>query len=95
MVGKKILVNRNPIFGKCPKCKAIDTLHRSRPRKITERILSLIPVWKIYRCKTCGWRGYRMAITFSSNSLRLLFLYGLLILITAFVVRLVLSYVIK
>ncbi len=95
MAVSKILISKNPIFDKCPKCKEWDSLHRSRARSLGENIIKMIPLWNIFRCKACGWRGYRFTFTFTTESLKVIGLYVVLIFIAAFIVRFALSYFIK
>lgn len=87
MARDKILFYRNPQFSKCPSCKSIGTLHRSRARNTWEQIVRKITFIKIYRCKECGWRGYRSTLIFTKKSLKTLLLYVFLMLITAYLAQ--------
>ncbi len=95
MAVNKIIISKNPIFDKCPSCKEWGSLHRSRARTLMENIFKMFPLWNIFRCKECGWRGYRFTFTFTSKSLRVVSLYCVLIFITVIIVRFALSYFIK
>ncbi|MGE5401551.1 MAG: hypothetical protein ACM3S2_14210 [Ignavibacteriales bacterium] len=77
---------RNPTFDRCPSCRKTGVLHRSRTRNIKEAIVKKVSPYGLYRCKDCGWRGYRAKVTFTSRSLVNLFYYGLIILAAGFVV---------
>jgi predicted RNA-binding Zn-ribbon protein involved in translation (DUF1610 family) len=87
----KIIVVKDPVFGKCPDCGAIGTLHRSRARNTKERLIKALTPFKIYRCKKCGWRGYRSTVTLTMGSLKALLFYLILGAITAWIVRFVIT----
>jgi hypothetical protein len=84
MSAPKVLFHRNPQFAKCPSCKAVGTLHRSRAKTMIEQILRRITFLKTYRCKTCGWRGYRSTLILTRKSVKNLVIYITLILLTAY-----------
>lgn len=65
-----ILFRLDPTYSKCPSCNAINSLHRSRARKFSEKIIKVVGFLKIYRCKNCGWRGIRSTIVITSKSLK-------------------------
>lgn len=87
MTLSKVLIHRNPQYGKCPACKKTGTLHRSRSHNIFEQIVQLVSIIKIYRCKECGWRGFRSIIVITKKSVKSIFVYLVLILFAAFIVR--------
>ena len=89
----KIIVSKNPVFDKCPSCGAIGTLHRSRARNVKEQIIKAVTPFKLYRCKKCGWRGYRSTITLTIGSLKAVLLYLFLAAITALIVRFAMKFV--
>jgi predicted RNA-binding Zn-ribbon protein involved in translation (DUF1610 family) len=89
----KIIVSKNPVFDKCPECGAIGTLHRSRARNTKEMLIKALTPFKLYRCKKCGWRGYRSTITLTLGSLKALLLYLVLALITAYIVLFAMKFV--
>ena len=92
----KVLVHRNPQFGKCPSCKSIGTLHRSRTKTMFEQIIRRTTFLKTYRCKECGWRGFRSTLIITRKSARHIFIYLIIIIITALIARyLILSFVLK
>ncbi|MBI1939020.1 MAG: hypothetical protein HYS25_12990 [Ignavibacteriales bacterium] len=62
-------------------------LQKSHARNMTEQIIKKLSFYKIYRCKECGWRGYISTITFSWQAFKAAFVYAFLILITAYVVK--------
>ncbi|MGE5432572.1 MAG: hypothetical protein ACM3QX_15925 [Syntrophomonadaceae bacterium] len=77
---------KNPAFDKCPSCQKTGVLHRSRARNIKEQLVKKFTFYSLYRCKGCGWRGYRSKLRVTSRSFANLFYYGLIILAAAFVV---------
>ncbi|MGE5402462.1 MAG: hypothetical protein ACM3S2_18860 [Ignavibacteriales bacterium] len=77
---------KNPAFDKCPSCRKTGVLHRSRTRNILEAIAKKVTPYGLYRCKDCGWRGFRSKIIVTSKSLVNLFYYGLIILAAGYVV---------
>ena len=82
-----VLIHWNPQFGKCPNCKSIGTLHRSRTKNMFEQIIRRISFFKTYRCKECGWRGFRSTLIFTRKSIRQVFIYLIIIIITAIIAR--------
>ena len=87
MTLSKVLIHRNPQFGKCPACKKSGTIHRSRSRSVLEQIAQLTSIIKIYKCKECGWRGFRSTLVITKKSVQSIFAYLVLIIIAAFIVR--------
>ena len=45
----------------CPKC-ASSRLHRSHVRKMTERVRKHLTDKRLFRCETCGWRGWNAIV---------------------------------
>jgi hypothetical protein len=90
MVISRVFISRNPQFGSCPVCKKAGVLHRSRPRTMFEQIIHRITFLKNYRCKECGWRGFRSTIVITKKSLKSLSFYALLMIITALIARYIL-----
>ncbi len=86
-----IIVDKNPLFDKCPDCRELGVLHRSRARNTKERIIKSTTFFKLYRCKKCGWRGYRSTLTITRQSVKVLFYYLLLAVFVGFIVRFVLT----
>lgn len=92
----KVLIHRNPQFGRCPKCKSAGTLHRSRTQNMFEQIIRRTTFLKTYRCKECGWRGFRSTLIFTKKSIRQIIIYMMMIVVAAFIIRyLILNFVIK
>lgn len=87
MAVTKVLYHRNPQFSKCPSCKSVGTLHRSRSRNMFEQIVRRTSFFKTYRCKECGWRGFRSTIILTKRSVRSIVIYLILILITAYMAQ--------
>ncbi|MFA7287860.1 MAG: hypothetical protein WC055_03170 [Melioribacteraceae bacterium] len=91
MKNLKIFIHSNPQFGRCPSCNEIGTLHRSRARSMKEQIIKKITFFKLFRCRECGWRGFRSTFSFTTQSVKSIILYLAMILTTAFIIRLVLT----
>ncbi|MEG8945848.1 hypothetical protein [Rosettibacter firmus] len=83
----KLFTNINPLYIKCPECKSALTLHSSHSRNMKEQIIKRLTFFKIYRCKECGWRGYLSTYRFTKDSLKVLLLYGLIVLLSAYIIR--------
>jgi hypothetical protein len=80
-----ILVRFNPQFGRCPKCKSIGHLRRSRSHNMWEQIVRKTTIMKLFRCQECGWRGFRSTLIITKKSFKTIFLYLILILVTVIV----------
>lgn len=76
---------KNHLVKQCPSCGLADTLRRSHSRNTKEKFFNHWTFYKTYRCKNCGWRGYLTAISFSFSSLKILFFFLVIIVLTAFV----------
>ena len=91
MVSQGLIFKKNPIYEKCPSCGASSTLRNSRPRKFNEKIIKRITLYGLYRCKKCGWRGYRTKFILTTKSVKNIFVYITLILISAFIIHQILK----
>lgn len=91
MANLNLLFYRNPVFDKCPNCDKMGTLHRSRARGSWEQFLKNFTIFKLYRCKNCGWRGKRSTIIYTKRTVKNIFIYLVLAGIAAVVIRLVLT----
>ena len=87
MATSKVLINRNPQFSRCPDCNKVGSLHRSRSRNMFEQIIRHTTFLKTYRCKECGWRGFRSTLVVTKKSIKALAIYFILIIITAYLAR--------
>ncbi len=86
----KVIYYKDPGFEKCPECGNI-TLHRSRSRNLFEKFLKRFTFFKIYRCRSCGWRGYRSTLTLTMGSFKDVFIILILLGITAILVLFVIK----
>ena len=44
---------------RCPQCKTVGRVNRSKSRTFGEKVrLRLIPIYGVYRCHNCNWRGW-------------------------------------
>ena len=80
------LFYRNSQFGTCPACKATGVLQRSHTKNMFEQIIRKVTLFKPYRCKECGWRGFKFTISFSKKIFKRIVYYIFLMLIAAFIV---------
>lgn len=87
----RVLINKNPLYDKCPSCGEYGTLHRSRPRGVKEELIKTLTFFKPFRCRTCGWRGFRTMLTITRESLRTLLIYTIVVVIAALVVKTLIS----
>lgn len=87
----KIIDYRNPVLAKCPECKTFGKMRRSRSRTLLEQIIKRMTHFRIYSCENCDWRGYRSTLVFARNSLKSLFIYFVLMLVTAYIVYFILQ----
>lgn len=71
----KALFKKDPLFDNCPSCKSQGTLRRSHSRNNTERFANHFTIYKTYRCKKCGWRGYLKTLTFTTRTLTAILFY--------------------
>lgn len=43
----------------CPHCHTAGKVHRSLPRTLREKLMRIfVPVYGVYRCHNCNWRGW-------------------------------------
>jgi hypothetical protein len=87
MARAKVLFHRNPQFAKCPRCGEFGTLHRSRAKNMQEQIIRRLTFFKTYRCKECGWRGFRSTLVLTKKSIKSLLIYIVLIALTAYLAQ--------
>ncbi|MHC1737324.1 MAG: hypothetical protein AB9882_04885 [Ignavibacteriaceae bacterium] len=87
----KILHKIDPSFSRCPACKGIGNLNRSRARTLKEKILKGTKIFRIYRCSDCGWRGIKFSFGVTKNFAKRLFYMAIVIVITAYIVSYFLS----
>lgn len=68
---------------RCPACKIVGRVHRSRTRSLREKIITtMAPVLSVYRCHNCNWRGWLPRSNSSQGKVRLVMgAYILLVLI--------------
>ncbi len=91
MVTQGLLFKKNPIYDKCPSCASISSLRKSHSRTFWERIIKNSTPFGVYRCKKCGWRGYRIRFILTKKSLKNAFIYLILVLVSAFIVNQILK----
>ncbi|HZW38679.1 MAG TPA: hypothetical protein VFF33_05210 [Ignavibacteriaceae bacterium] len=75
MKNQYIIFKKNPVFGKCPSCNKVNTLHHSKIRNFKEMLTKNFTFFKMYRCSQCGWRGYLSTLTLTKTSLKNIAIY--------------------
>lgn len=86
-MGKNGLVFRkNPLYENCPSCNTLGSLRKSRTRNLKEKTVKLVSNYGIYRCKNCGWRGYRSKFILTKQSIKNSVVYIFIIAIVAYIV---------
>lgn len=91
MPGSTIFIKRDAVFQKCPDCRTAGYIRASRSRNLIETIVKKITFFKIYRCKKCGWRGYKSSIVLTSESFKTLLMYLFVALICAYAVKFIIK----
>ncbi len=81
----KSVILKDPLFRSCPSCKALSTLRRSHSRNVKEKLVNHFTIYKTYRCKQCGWRGYLKTLTINSSSLKVFALYIVILVLSALI----------
>jgi hypothetical protein len=94
LAGKIWTLRGNPLYSKCPSCLSENTLRNSHTRSTNEKILKTISWFDIYRCKKCGWRGWKSNYQLTARILRKVFFYFLLMLLASFIVLNILKLVV-
>lgn len=84
---RQVLFFRDPGYAKCPNCKSVNSLHRSRARSAKEKLIQATKLYKMYRCKGCGWRGALATIILTKKMLKLLFMYIIIALVSGLIIR--------
>ena len=87
----RIFFKTDPRIHYCPECKKQGGLKKSRSRNLIEKIIKIISPYSTFRCKLCGWRGYKSAYLFNWKSVQAIFIYILLIAATIIIVGFVLK----
>jgi len=81
-------------LSKCPSCKSESTLRNSRARNTKEKMIRSFSWLELYRCKKCGWRGWRANIILEQRTIKKIIFYALLMIVAAFVVYNLLKFVV-
>lgn len=86
-----IFYRKNPALDECPSCHSNGTVYRSHSRNRREKLIKKITFLKTYRCKKCGWRGFRSTATVSIKSVQTLLFYIGIVVIVVLIVRFILQ----
>jgi hypothetical protein len=60
----EIQVQGDCLYQYCPSCISA-RVHRSRSRTLVERVRRTMTVERLFRCDSCGWRGWLVPLVFS------------------------------
>jgi len=60
-------VAHRPADQSCPRCAAL-TLYRSKARSLPERVRRNFSDQRLFRCTSCGWRGWLLPLHFDDGS---------------------------
>ena len=82
---------RDASFDKCPKCKSVGKLRRSRAKSPFEQGIKKLGIFNYYRCRECDWRGSHLSFGFGRITVKTVLIYLLLMLATAVIVRFVIQ----
>lgn len=88
---KNLTLRKDVVFDKCPECGAIAALRRSHGRNSWEYILKRSKIGNIYRCRECGWRGFKSSFSIRNLSFKTILFYLGLMLVSAFIIRFVIT----
>jgi uncharacterized protein with PIN domain len=84
---RQVLFLRDPGYAKCPSCNSVNSLHRSRNRNLKEKLILATKLYKMYRCKSCGWRGALATIIITKKTIKMLLMYTGIALLSGFIIR--------
>jgi len=95
-INLKVLYRTDARVTSCPDCNKFGSLKRSRSRNTFEKMVKYITPFTTFRCKECGWRGFKSNYIFKAASFKAIMLYIILLLGTAFIVRfIILRFIVK
>ena len=78
----QVIIRKNPAFDKCPSCGK-NNLKKSHSRNLGERLINRYTPVSIFRCQSCGWRGYKSIYTLTKDSYKGVLVYLILVLLTS------------
>jgi hypothetical protein len=70
-----------------------NSLRNSRPRNSKEKIIRIITFFELYRCKKCGWRGWKLNFLFKARTIKKILFYIFLMLLASIIVYSILRFV--
>lgn len=86
----KVIIKKNIGLSRCPSCKEIASLKKSKTRGIIEFLMKLFSL-RPYTCKECGWRGEIFKYKMAKGGFKTLLLYFGLIILSAIIMRFILK----
>ncbi|HEY7751216.1 MAG TPA: hypothetical protein VH917_02905 [Ignavibacteriaceae bacterium] len=75
----------------CPNCSNPNSLRNSRARTSLEKLIKAFTWYDLYRCNSCGWRGYKSGFRLTVKLIKKILLYIILMLLSAFIVAQILK----
>lgn len=82
---------QDSFYGKCPQCKSVGKLRRSRAKSPFEQGIKKLGLFNYYRCRECEWRGSCLNFGFGRISCKTILMYLFLILAIVVVVKFVIQ----
>lgn len=86
----RVIIKKNIGLARCPSCREIASLKKSKTRGILELIVKLF-FFRPYTCKECGWRGEIFKYKLAKNGFKTMLLYLGLIILSALIMRIILK----
>ncbi len=80
-----VITKKDLTFSACPACNELNALKKSHSRSAAEKFINRTGIYHTFRCKNCGWRGYRMTLTMRNNSFKMFSIYILLLILSIFI----------
>jgi len=87
----RIFFKTFPETTKCPSCRRVGTIRRSRARNLFETLVKSSKMAGSYKCRDCGWRGILKKYTINRYSIITMTFYIILILLVAYIISMVLQ----
>ena len=87
----KIIFKIDPTFSKCSNCGQFYKLRHSHSRNLKEKLILQLTFLKLYRCKNCGWHGYKSTFILTKQSFGYFIFYIFIAILSGFVVFVVLK----
>lgn len=86
----KVIIKKNIGLSRCPSCREIASLKKSKTRGVIELLMKLF-FFRPYTCKDCGWRGEVFKYKIAKGGYKTLLVYLGLVILSALVMRFILK----